>query len=388
MAYDIFWPNNLKKVIKKCHNNKKPKIVVTGINLDSGGTLSIFNDVLYNLSESQSHKYDIYAFCSSNNKLRFNGIEYVEFYWSKKSYLIRLIIEKVIFHQFSKRINVKLWLSMHDITPRVNASSVVTYVHNPAPFYKFKIRDFYFSPTFGLFVLFYKYIYMWGINKNDYLIVQQTWMKNQFDVLAPKVKKIISKPKFTKKMRSDYSKEPVKASSINGCFFYPTLSRPFKKIENFLKIAEFFYRLDYLSFDFYLTLTGKENNYSRWLYKKFGHLPNVVWLGKIDREEVFNLYERSDCLIFTSHLETWGLPLTEFSLTKKTIIAPNLPYVHETLAGYPKLLVYNADDVIQLLKLSLKVANKIDMEYSATREGHSDHCSVDGWDNLLSLIIE
>jgi glycosyltransferase involved in cell wall biosynthesis len=166
------------------------------------------------------------------------------------------------------------------------------------------------------------------------------------------------------------------------------LSRPFKKIEDFLKIADFFYKLNYLSFNFYITLTGKEDNYSRWLFKKFGQLPNVVWLGKIDREQVFNLYEKAECLIFTSHLETWGLPLTEFSLTNKTIIAPDLPYVHETLAGYPKLALYNANNVIELLELSLRVAKGKFIEYSDTIAEDSDHHSVDGWNNLLSLIIE
>jgi glycosyltransferase involved in cell wall biosynthesis len=213
-------------------------------------------------------------------------------------------------------------------------------------------------------------------------------MKNQFDVLAPNVRKIVSKPEVTKNIFFNRSEELVRIENKKRFFFYPTFSRPFKKIEDFLKIAEFFYRLDCLSFNFYLTLTGKENNYSRWLFKKFGHLPNIVWLGKVNRAQVFNLYEQSDCLIFTSHLETWGLPLTEFSLTNKTIIAPDLPYVHETLAGYPKLALYEADNVIGLLELSLRLAEGIFIEYSDTLAENSDHHSVDGWNNLLSLIID
>jgi len=377
-------PHNLKKTVKKIKKNKKPTVIVSGINLDSGGTLSIYNDVLYYLSQNYSNKYDIYAFCSSKNKKRFKEIEYVEFYWSKKSYLIRILLEKCIFFQFSKFVKIKLWLSMHDITPRVRAKNIVTYAHNPAPFYKFKLSDFYFSPTFSLFILFYKYLYSWDIEKNKYLVVQQFWMKKKFDMLAPNVHKIVSKPIINREMYSEYNQK------INGkkIFFYPTLSRPFKKIEDFLRIAEFFYRLNIKSIDFYITLSGKETKYSRWLYQKFSYLPNVVWLGQITRKEVFKLYKKATCLIFTSHLETWGLPLTEFSLTNKTIIAPDLPYVRETLVNYPKLALYKVNNIMQLLDLSLKVANESRIHYSLTSDEYADHPTANGWENLIPLIIE
>ena len=62
--------------------------------------------------------------------------------------------------------------------------------------------------------------------------------------------------------------------------------------------------------------------------------------------------------------------------------------MHETLAGYPKLALDDANNVMELLELSLKVAKGVDIESSDTLAGTSDHHSVDGWNNLLSLIID
>ncbi|MDC3067838.1 glycosyltransferase [Paracoccaceae bacterium] len=381
-------PRNLKEAVYKFSRVKKEKIIVTGVNLDSGGTLSIFNDALFHLSQNYSEKYKVVAFCSSRNKLRFDGIEYVEFHWSKKSYILRLILEKFLFFYFSKMIKVKLWLSMHDITPRVNATNIVTYVHNPTPFYIFKFRDLYFSPTISFFVLFYKYLYLWDIKKNNFLIVQQAWIKNKFDIFAPSVRKIISKPDISLDLYSNEIETETETIGEKNIFFYPTLSRPFKKVEDFLKIAQLFERLDLANFNFYITLNGRENNYSRWLFNNYGYLHNIVWLGRIEREQVFNLYRKAKCLVFTSHLETWGLPLTEYSVLKKPILAPDLPYVHETLSNYPKLGLYNPYNVMELFDLSLKVANGVTISYSKTKENHVNQRSVVGWKNLLPLILK
>lgn len=386
MISKIFLPRSLKWAIHACKLNTKEKIIVTGVNLESGGTLSVFNDALFVFADKFSDKYDIYVFCSKRNRTRYPGLNYLEFSWSKKSYVIRILLEKIFFFQFSKNVKIKLWLSMHDITPRVLADNVVTYVHNPSPFYTLKLQDIYFSPTFALFVLLYKYVYKWGIDRNNCIVVQQSWIKKKFDEIAPEVNKIIAKPKvdfkqvlFSSNFKKKYDRK---------FFFYPTLPRIFKRIEDFLRVAEFFNRIGCVEFYFIITISGKENNYSRWLFKRFNYLPNVVWLGHVDRGEVFNLYREAHCLIFTSHLETWGLPLTEFSMTNKPIIVPDLPYVYETLSRYPKFAVYDARNIIKLFELTLKIAYNDKIEYCDATGQKSCDVTVDGWSDLITRLIE
>jgi hypothetical protein len=84
-----------------------------------------------------------------------------------------------------KKISVKLspvdlWLSLHDTTPNVLAGRRAVYCHNPFPYYKWKMREWSFTPKIVLFSLFSKYAYWKNIRKNTYIIVQQEWMRKEF----------------------------------------------------------------------------------------------------------------------------------------------------------------------------------------------------------------
>ena len=179
-------------------SDKRQKIVVTGVNLESGGTLSVFNDLLAELAEYYSHEYDILVFHSPKNTKKYSGLTYYAFPLAKKSYLLRLFHEKVIFFLISQKIEIFLWLSMHDITPVVTAERIVTYAHNPSPFYNFEIKNIWYAPTFAFFNLFYQYVYLWNISRNSYLVVQQFWLLKEFQFLAPNVPKIVARPDVPK----------------------------------------------------------------------------------------------------------------------------------------------------------------------------------------------
>jgi glycosyltransferase involved in cell wall biosynthesis len=56
-------------------------------------------------------------------------------------------------------------------------------------------------------------------------------------------------------------------------------------------------------------------------------------------------------VLFPSRLETWGLPLTEFSSTQKPIFAADLPYAYETLGGHHKAYFFNPTDATQLARM-------------------------------------
>ena len=48
---------------------------------------------------------------------------------------------------------------------------------------------------------------------------------------------------------------------------------------------------------------------------------------------MYEKYNKIDCLIFPSKLETWGLPISEFMAFDKPMLIADLPYAHETAAG-------------------------------------------------------
>ena len=143
----------------------RKNIVVSAINLRSGGTLSILKDCLTYLSGDLSHKYNIVALVHSEKLINVKNITYYEFPVSIKSYVRRIYYEYIDFRRFSKKINPYLWLSLHDITPNVKTDILAVYCHNPSPFYKLSLKEVMLDQKFVLFNLFYKYLYMINIKK-------------------------------------------------------------------------------------------------------------------------------------------------------------------------------------------------------------------------------
>ena len=82
-----------------------------------------------------------------------------------------------------------------------------------------------------------------------------------------------------------------------------------------------------------LTIDGSENNYSGWLFKKWGDVRSIQFHGFMDRRQLQECYNKTDCLVFPSRIETWGLPISEFATFDRPMLLANLPFAHETAAG-------------------------------------------------------
>lgn len=64
-----------------------------------------------------------------------------------------------------------------------------------------------------------------------------------------------------------------------------------------------------------------------------GKLSCINFIGFVDKNTLFIYYENSSCMIFPSKVETWGLPISEFSEFNKPMLLADLPYTHETASG-------------------------------------------------------
>lgn len=108
------------------------------------------------------------------------------------------------------------------------------------------------------------------------------------------------------------------------------------------------------------------------------------FIGIQKREAVFNIYKEINCLLFPSKLETWGLPLSEFKIYNKPIIAADLPYAKETLGDYRKVCFFNPDSSIDLANRMLDLINK-KLTYDTIKKVESP--DVIGWSELLNILI-
>ena len=156
-------------------------IIISAVNIRKGGTLTILRNCLEYLSLLATNKqYRIIAIVHDKSLAYYDKIEYIELPWSIKSWAHRLWCEYITMGSISNRINeIDLWFSLHDTTPNVKARRQAVYCQTAFPFLKWKWRDFLFDYKIPLFALFTKYAYRINIKKNDYLVVQQEWLRNE-----------------------------------------------------------------------------------------------------------------------------------------------------------------------------------------------------------------
>lgn len=53
-----------------------------------------------------------------------------------------------------------------------------------------------------------------------------------------------------------------------------------------------------------ILISGSENRYSRYVYNSFKYIKNIKFLEIQSRDNVFELYNMANCVIFPSRLET------------------------------------------------------------------------------------
>lgn len=370
-------------------NSSKKTIVVSAINFFEGGPLSVLKDCLEYMNSNDFTDYNVIALIHKKEVLdisKYPNINFLEFPKSRKSYIYRLYYEYYYFKKISKQFIVDFWLSLHDITPNVGRIPQATYCHNPSPFNSINLSDLIVQPTQFFFSMFYKYLYKININKNKYVIVQQLWIKENFEKIF-NIKGeniIISKPQVPL-----VPQQYISTSHKNGktIFFFPTFPRPFKNIEVIGDAVAHLNKLNVFNFEVIITLDGSENKYSNTIISKYGSYENIKFIGLISREEVYNYYSKVDCLIFPSKLETWGLPISEFKQFKKPMIVSELPYAKETVSSYDKVSFFNPTNPLELSeKMLMQIENKNPI-YDSTKLIKYPDPNVNSWSELFYKLL-
>ena len=364
----------------------KKTIVVSAINLRSGGTLSILNDCLNYLDSVLSLEYKIIALVHDKNLcIKTKNIEYIEFPKSISSYIYRFYYEYYYFIKLSKKLQPYLWLSLHDMSPRVKATVQAVYCHNPSPFYIVNFKEFLLDKKFTIFSFLYKYIYQINISSNDYVIVQQNWLRDKFKELYNIKKCVVSYPIV--KNQQHQTKIVTKEKKDRKVFFYPSFPRVFKNFELICEAVERISSQYIGEFEIILTIDGSENKYSKSIFDKYHKNKNIKFIGLQSRERVFELYDEVDCLIFPSKLETWGLPISEFKEFSKPILLANLQYSHETIGKYKDVSFFNPLDSTELVKLIENFISET-IVYDGNINTLPSNPFVTNWKQLFNTLLE
>lgn len=347
---------------------RRKKIIISGINLFEGGTLQIYYTLLDKLkSNGIFKKHDVTIFVYKKDlflKYENDPIQIIELPKSRKNYIFRMFYEYLFFYFYSKKIDVDIWFSVHDISPNIKAKERYVYCHNSLPIQKLKLKDYYFSPKLILFKWFYSIFYRINIKKNTGVIVQQEWIKDKF-----REKYDLSNIIVVGADKKEEVKDMEKDSEDIFTFFYPAVPRPFKDFEIICKAIEFYNKnnKNKKNFQVILTIDGTENRYSRYIVKKYKYIEQIKFIGFQSFESVKYFYEISNAMLFTSRAETWGLPISEFKNYNKPIICCDLPYAHETVGDYKKVKFvesYNYNQLSEVIKSFIDKENIYSDNYS------------------------
>lgn len=332
-------------------------IVVSGITLRKGGTLTILRDALYFLSGlAQSGEWRIVALVNRKELCDFPNIEYIEV--PLKGWIGRLWYEYVTMHRISIEIgHVYLWLSMHDLTPRVVAERQAVYCQTSFPFYNWKWRDFRFDPKIPIFAMLTRFYYKARVQHNRYLIVQQDWLrKGLSNMLGVDEYRFIVAPPERKQTNSIIAtKSGTKKDTPTIEFLYASTADCHKNFETLCKASELLEKkFGKNKFKVTITIKGDENKYAQWLCKNWGNVASIDFHGLMDKDTLYKYYQETDCLVFPSNVESWGLPISEYmEVNSGPIIVPNLPYAHSTTKGANSVAFFkpdNANDLAQKME--------------------------------------
>ncbi len=361
----------------------KKTIIVSAVALHEGGPLTVLKECLSCLSRTLSGRYRIIALVHDAARIPAEkNIEYWEYKRARQNWLFRLYYEYIYFFFLSRRLRPYLWFSLHDITPNVTAEVRAVYCQNPSPFYRFSFHSLAVSPALALFSLFYKYLYRINIRKNDRVVVQQEWIRMAFEKMFGIRDVVVAYPI----MHNFGAPTIIEENTAKTTFFYPAFPRVFKNLEVVAEAARLLYEQGRSDFKVIMTIDGKENSYARQIVARYKDVPTILFIGILPHDEVYRLYGHARALIFSSKLETWGLPISEFKGFSKSMLLPDLPYAHETLGDYDKVKFFDPNDPHQLAEY-MKHFLDGSLVYDGNRKLDVREPFAQNWEELFSILL-
>lgn len=305
-------------------------IVVNATALDRSGALGILRQFVANIPDTE-HQWLIFVPVGISVQSSLSSVKIVPVSGVKPMHK-RLWWDMFGFNR---------WLKRHQIEPLAIVSLQNTgfrvsqkvprfiYYHQPLPFYPYTWNPLKQKERT---LWFYKYIYPFFVRlfltKDTTVLVQLDFIKDGFvrRFRHPAQKVHVYSPSV---VQPDLSTGPVQISNCVN-LFYPATG-VFYKNHDVLKEA---LRYPCGNVQLYFTLDNPSGSEDE----------RITYMGTLPYAEVSAMYRACDALVFPSYIETFGLPLIEAAMVGLPILAADLPYAREVLAGYEGAVFIPYDD--------------------------------------------
>ena len=350
------------------------KIVVFVVAAERGGALSVLLAAHSAALRAEEHDW---VFVASEPEL--SGSSHLRarrFPWIKRGWLHRLWFDLVVAPEIVKQEKPDVVVSLQNVTtPRVRQRQIV-YLHTALPFssYRFRLGK---NPKLWLYQQLVTRRILSSVRKADKIVVQAPWMKRAV------IEKMRIDPTRLEVIRPTVaSQTPIEryrpTAAHRRRFFYPAAALPYKNHELIFAAAEQLLRAG-IEVEVACTISASD-------LARIGitHVPsNVHLLGRIPFDEVQRRY-RESVLVFPSVLETVGLPLVEAQAWQTFVLAADLPYASDALAGYDNAYYFDPADPNRLASLMTSVADG-SMPHSGTPAPRALE-GLDPWDEFFRLV--
>jgi glycosyltransferase involved in cell wall biosynthesis len=366
--------------------NIMKRLIVSAVNFSEGGPLAILIDGLDAAAISLGLEWEIFALVHKNGLIKNPRIRTIEFPESKNSWLNRIRLEWFGFNVLSKKLKPDLWLSLHDITPRIKAKRQAVYCHNPAPFFRISLKEALLAPNFALFTWFYRYLYRLFIHRNYSVIVQQCWIRDAFRELYRHPSIVVAHPTVSS-IAPNSTISPICSSKGKVVFFYPALPRVFKNFEVLCQAVECLPKSVTDRIEVRMTIDGSETPYSWNLRRRYGSIEALKFIGQQNRKAMERQYVECDVVVFPSRLETWGLPISEAKALGKPLLVSDLPYARETTGSYPDVTFVAACDSDAWGDLMRQVVDGT-IRYEGNVSSPPDAPFAENWPALWAMLTD
>lgn len=310
-------------------------VVINATAAIEGGALIVLRQLLFN--SPNLLRFIVFVSVDFDKLPKLDQIKYIN--PNAKSGLNRLYWDNFGLNSWCKTNHVKptLIISMQNTGVKVDGNvKQLIYYHQTIPLYPYSWSLFKKSERN---LWFYKNVYPFfvkqHVNDSTIFVVQFEWIKRELVKrlsIAPRIVNVVNPT------ASEIDDSLVYKLELSNKFniFYPASHFNFK---NHLEIVK---GLDYLkqigrnlsNLKIYFTLNKSAASALASIIYQYGLHDHFEFVGTLSFNKVLQYYKSCDLVVFPSFLESFGLPLVEAAKFGKKILAADLDYAREVLAGY------------------------------------------------------
>lgn len=332
-------------------------------NMYSGANNRIFNLYKY---LSLKKKYKIFFLIKKEFKpnLKHHKIKFIKINFKSNNFFLRYLYTKKILKKLKKKYNFDFY--DHSFLPFINYGSEYTcsfYTIHDLRYFMKKINK-----NFFVFFLF-KYLLKKAFFQATKVITVSNYMKVEIKKKL-KFKKVIVVPNF---IDPEFTSKTIIKSKIKNNFIFAL--GHFEKRKNIYFLLKAFSKLvkDKI-YNGNLVLASSTSSEKPRIEKiiKYLNLEKRVKLKmNLSKNKIINLYDKSDCFIFPSIYEGFGIPILEALSRNCKILLSDIPPFKEITFG--QFLYFKPNDEKDFIKKfiiaikskqSKKIENEIKKKYS------------------------